>query len=356
MAGNRRPTIKTVAARAGVGRTTVSRVVNGSELVSAEARSRVLAAIKELNYVPNSVARGLVTSRTDAVALVIPESASRLGSEPFFAALIRGVSQALADSRTQLQLMLVRDQAEREQLTESVATRRVDGVLLVSVHSDDPLPAMLEEMGLPTVLAGRRDADEALSYVHADNTGGAIQAVRHLLGSGRKRVAAIAGPLDMDVGRSRLEGWRAAHEEAGVPARQDLVEVGDFSWESGSRAMRSLLERAPDLDAVFAASDLMAIGALEELRRQRRKVPDDVAVVGFEDSPHARWTNPPLTTVRQPVEELGSAMVRILSEITEPGAARQQLMLPTELVVRESSGGPSDDGADGDEGDVDRGR
>ncbi|MEU6308628.1 LacI family DNA-binding transcriptional regulator, partial [Streptomyces chartreusis] len=200
--------------------------------------------------------------------------------------------------------------------------------------------AMLEEMGLPTVLAGRRDADERLSYVHADNAGGATEAVRHLLGSGRKKVATIAGPLDMDVGRSRLEGWRTAHEEAGLPAPETLVEVGDFSWESGSQAMRSLLERAPDLDAVFAASDLMAIGALEELRRQKRQVPGDVAVVGFEDSPHARWTNPPLTTVRQPVEELGSTMVRILADITEPDAERQQLMLPTELVVRESSGGP----------------
>ncbi|EPD67054.1 LacI family DNA-binding transcriptional regulator [Streptomyces sp. HGB0020] len=336
MAGNRRPTIKTVAARAGVGRTTVSRVVNGSDLVSADARARVLAAIKELNYVPNTVARGLVTSRTNAVALVIPESASRLGSEPFFAALIRGVSEALADNRTQLQLMLVRDQAEREQLTESVAARRVDGVLLVSVHADDPLPAMLEEMGLPTVLAGRRDVGERLSYVHADNTGGAAQAVRHLLGSGRSKVATIAGPLDMDVGRSRLEGWRTAHHEAGVTASQVLVETGDFSWESGRRAMHSLLERAPDLDAVFAASDLMALGALDELRRQGREVPGDVAVIGFEDS-LARYAHPPLTTVRQPVEELGRTMVRILAAITQEGGARQQLMLPTELVVRESA-------------------
>ncbi|PBC61431.1 LacI family transcriptional regulator [Streptomyces sp. Tue6028] len=336
MAGNRRPTIKTVAARAGVGRTTVSRVVNGSELVSADARARVLAAIKELNYVPNTVARGLVTSRTDAVALVIPESASRLGSEPFFAALIRGVSEALADSRTQLQLMLVRDQAEREQLTESVAARRVDGVLLVSVHADDPLPGMLEDLGLPTVLAGRRDVGERLSYVHADNAGGAAEAVRHLLSSGRTKIATIAGPLDMDVGRSRLEGWRTAHREAGAPASEVLVETGDFSWESGRRAMYSLLERAPDLDAVFAASDLMALGALEELRRRQRQVPGDVAVVGFEDS-LARYAHPPLTTVRQPVEELGRTMVRILTEITRHGAPRQQVTLPTELVVRESA-------------------
>ncbi|GAQ67748.1 LacI family DNA-binding transcriptional regulator [Streptomyces scabiei] len=337
MSGNRRPTIKTVAARAGVGRTTVSRVVNGSELVSADARARVLAAIKELNYVPNSVARGLVTNRTDAVALVIPESESRLGSEPFFAALIRGVSGALADSRTQLQLMLVRDQAERDQLTESVATRRVDGVLLVSVHSTDRLPGMLEEMGLPTVLAGRRDAGEQLSYVNADNAGGAAAAVRHLLERGRRRVATITGPLDMDVSRNRLAGWHTAHRDVNLSASELLVEEGDFTEESGVRAMRSLLERAPDLDAVFAASDLMAVGALTELKRQKRRVPRDVAVAGFEDSVLARHTNPPLTTVRQPVEELGRTMARILTDITQHGAPRRQVTLPTELVVREST-------------------
>lgn len=337
MTGNRRPTIKTVAARAGVGRTTVSRVVNGSDLVSADARARVLAAIKELNYVPNSVARGLVTNRTNSVALVIPESESRLGSEPFFAALIRGVSGALAESGTQLQLMLVRDQAERDQLTESVATRRVDGVLLVSVHAEDRLPGILEEMGLPTVLAGRRDAGEQLSYVNSDNAGGAAEAVRHLLGRGRRRIATITGPQDMDVGRARLSGWHAAHKEAGVPADGALIEPGDFSEDSGGHAMRLLLERTPDLDAVFAASDLMAVGALAELRRQKRRVPDDVAVVGFENSVLARHTNPPLTTVRQPVEELGRTMARILTDITLNDGPRRQITLPTELVVRESS-------------------
>ncbi|MER6678328.1 LacI family DNA-binding transcriptional regulator [Streptomyces sp. NPDC000983] len=338
MTGNRRPTIKTVAARAGVGRTTVSRVINGSELVSADARARVLAAIKELDYVPNSVARGLVTNRTNAVALVIPESESRLGSEPYFAALIRGVSGALSETRTQLQLMLVRDQSERDQLAASVATRRVDGVLLVSVHAHDQLPGMLEEMGLPTVLAGRRDENEPLSYVTADNAGGAAEAVRHLLDRGRRRIATITGALDMDVGRSRLEGWRAAHEEAGIEADELLVEVGDFTEEGGRRAMRSLLERAPDLDAVFAASDLMAVSALSELRRQGRQVPGDVAVVGFEDSVLARHTNPPLTTIRQPVEELGRMMAAILlDEISELASAERQLTLPTELVVRESS-------------------
>ncbi|MCL6669628.1 LacI family DNA-binding transcriptional regulator [Streptomyces sp. NPDC001102] len=344
MGERQRPTIKTVAARAGVGRTTVSRVINGSELVSDKAKAAVLAAIAELNYVPNSVARGLVTSKTNSVALVIPESESRLGSEPYFSAVIRGVSTVLAETRTQLQLMLVRDQGERDQLTASVAERRVDGVLLVSVHEHDPLPGMLEEMGLPTVLAGRRGRQEPLSHVHSDNEGGAAAAVRHLLDQGRTKVATITGPLDMDVARSRLQGWREALERAGLPAGPELVARGDFTEDGGRAAMRSLLEQLPDLDAVFAASDVMAVGALLELRRSGRRVPDDVAVVGFDDSILARHSNPPLTSVSQPVEKIGSTIARLLlEEIDDPRTPRRHVVLPTRLVVRESSGGPSAD-------------
>ncbi|GAB2810924.1 LacI family DNA-binding transcriptional regulator [Streptomyces daliensis] len=338
MGASRRPTIKTVAARAGVGRTTVSRVINGSTLVSDEARAAVLAAIAELNYVPDSVARGLVTRRTNSVALVIPESESRLGSEPYFSAVIRGVSTALMDTRTQLQLMLVRDQGEQDRLTESVAERRVDGVLLVSVHERDTLPGLLEDMGLPTVLAGRRSPDESLSHVHSDNLGGAAEAVRHLLARGRRTIATVTGPLDMDVGRGRFQGWREALAEAGRATDEHLVATGDFTEEGGQRAMRSLLERAPELDAVFVASDVMAAGAMAELRAQGRRIPDDVAVVGFDDSILARHTNPSLTSVRQPVEEIGSGIARILlEEIADPEASRQHIVLPTELVVRDSS-------------------
>ncbi|MFG3587351.1 LacI family DNA-binding transcriptional regulator [Streptomyces sp. NPDC047990] len=338
MEGRRRPTIKSVAARAGVGRTTVSRVINGSELVSEKARTAVLAAIAELNYVPNSVARGLVTSRTNSVALVIPESESRLGSEPYFSAVIRGVSTALAETRTQLQLILVRDQSERDQLTESVAERRVDGVLLVSVHEHDPLPGLLEDMGLPTVLAGRRSADESLSHVHSDNAGGAAAAVEHLLARGRRTIGTISGPLDMDVARSRLQGWREALGKAGHDAPDRLIASADFTEEGGETAMRSLLRQVPSLDAVFVASDVMAAGALAELRRQGRRVPDDVAVIGFDDSIIARHSTPPLTSVRQPVEEIGTAIARILlAEIDDPEEPRRHIVLPTELVVRDSS-------------------
>lgn len=338
MSTGRRPTIKTVAARAGVGRTTVSRVLNGSPLVSDHARAAVEAAIAELQFVPSSVARGLVTSRTNAIALVIPESESRLGAEPYFSAVIRGVSTGLAATRTQLQLVLVRDQSEMDQLTETVAARRVDGVLLVSIHRDDPLPDLLEEMGLPTVLAGRRSDTEPLSHAHSDNLGGATAAVRHLLERGRERIATIAGPRDMEVGRSRLQGWRDALAGAGRPAPEELVVLADFTEDGGQRAMGALLDRSPDLDAVFAASDVMAAGALMELRARGRRVPDDVAVVGFDDSLIARHTNPSLTSVRQPVEEIGSTIARLLlEEIADPDTPRRHVQLPTELVVRDSS-------------------
>ncbi|MTE17948.1 LacI family DNA-binding transcriptional regulator [Streptomyces sp. TRM43335] len=338
MGATRRPTIKTVAARAGVGRTTVSRVLNGSPLVSDEARAAVQAAITELGYVPNSVARSLVTSRTDSIALVIPESESRLGSEPYFSAVIRGVSTGLAGTQIQLLLTLVRDQREMDQLTRFLTARRVDGVLLVSVHRDDPLPGLLEELDLPTVLAGRRSADEPLNHVHSDNVGGASAAVRHLLERDRRGIATITGPLDMDVGGSRLRGWREALRAAGRTVDEDLVAPADFTEEGGRSAMRALLERRPDLDAVFAASDVMAAGALAELRRHGRRVPDDVAVVGFDDSIVARHTDPPLTSVRQPVEEIGRMITELLlEEIEKPGSARHHVVLPTSLVVRDST-------------------
>ncbi len=338
MGTSRRPTIKTVAARAGVGRATVSRVLNGSSRVSAKTRAAVLDAIAQLEYVPSSVARSLVTSRTNSVALVIPESERRLGAEPYFSDVIRGVSSGLAGTAMQLLLILVRNEQELARLNEFLTARRVDGVLLVSVHQDDPLPGLLEGLGLPTVLAGRRSVRESLSHAHSDNVGGAAGAVRHLLDGGRGTVATIAGPRDMDVGRSRLAGWHAGLSRCGRPVEEELVAFADFTHEGGRRAMRELLDRRPGLDAVFAASDVMAAGALAELRRQGRRVPDDVAVVGYDDSFVAQHTDPPLTSVRQPVEEIGRTIVELLlAEIAEPGGDRRHVVLPTSLVIRESA-------------------
>ncbi|WKE73425.1 LacI family DNA-binding transcriptional regulator [Streptomyces sp. WP-1] len=333
-----RPTLEMVAARAGVGRGTVSRVVNGSPHVSAQARAAVEAAIAELGYVPNRAARALAADRTDAVALVIPESETRLGAEPYFLDIVRGVSTELANTDMQLLLTLIRTPRERRRLGQHLAARRVDGVLLVSVHENDPLPSLLERLRVPTVLNGRRSEREWMSYVDADNVGGARSAAEHLIGLGRRTVATITGPLDMYVARCRLDGYTQAMNSAGLGGGTSLVAHGDFTEEGGRAAMRALLERHPGLDAVFAASDVMASGALHILRQSGRRVPEDVALIGFDDSAVARHADPPLTSVRQPTQEMGRTMARVLlEEIESRNGIRRHVVLSTDLVVRESA-------------------
>ncbi|MGK5629579.1 LacI family DNA-binding transcriptional regulator [Streptomyces sp. URMC 123] len=333
-----RPTLEEVAARAGVGRGTVSRVINGSPKVSPRTRAAVEEAVAALGYVPNRAARALAANRTDAVALVIPEPETRLFSEPYFSDIIRGVCSELADTDLQLLLTLVRDARERQRLGQYLSAHRVDGVLLVSVHADDPLPDLLERIEMPAVLAGRRDARESVAHVDSDNVGGARAAVAHLLGRGRRAVATITGPLDMYAAQCRLRGYREGLRDAGRPVDEALIAHADFTEEGGRRAMRRLLAARPALDAVFAASDVMAAGARRVLREHGRSVPGNVALVGFDDSPVARHTDPPLTSVRQPTEEMGRAMARLLLERIAGGRGeRAQLILPTELVVRQSS-------------------
>jgi DNA-binding LacI/PurR family transcriptional regulator len=337
-AGVRRPTLNAVAARAGVGRGTVSRVINGSPKVSARSRAAVEQAIADLGYVPNRAARSLVTRRTDSVALVVPEAETRLFSEPYFSGIIRGVSARLASAGMQLLLVLADDQKEYERLAAYLSAQRVDGVLMMAVHSDDTLPDRLEELSVPTVLAGRRSHREPLGHVRADNGGGARSAVQHLLARGRRSIGTITGPLDMDAAQARLDGYRDALEAAGLTVEEELIAHGDFTEEGGRAAMRELLRRRPGLDAVFAASDVMASGAVLELRASGRRVPDDVAVVGFDDSIVARHIDPPLTSVRQPLEEMGRTMAGLLlDEIAERGTGHREVVLPTQLVVRESA-------------------
>ncbi|MFI6469368.1 LacI family DNA-binding transcriptional regulator [Streptomyces sp. NPDC050516] len=333
--GAGRPTLEEVAARAGVGRGTVSRVINGSPRVSDETRAAVEAAVAELGYVPNRAARALAANRTDAIALVVPEPEARFFAEPYFSDIVRGVGAALADTEMQLLLTLVGGDRERRRLAQYLASHRVDGVLLVSVHADDPLPDLLEQLGIPVVISGRRREDEPLASVDCDNYEGARTAVAHLAARGRRSIATITGPLDVYGARRRLDGYRAALAAAGL---DELAAHGDFTEEGGRRAMTELLERAPHLDAVFAASDVMASGARQILREAGRRIPDDTALIGFDDSAIARHMDPPLTSVRQPTEEMGRAMAELLlAEITATEPARPSLMLPTELVVRASS-------------------
>jgi DNA-binding LacI/PurR family transcriptional regulator len=330
-----RPTLEAVAARAGVGRGTVSRVINGSPNVSAKAREAVELAIRELGYVPNRAARALVTRRTDTVALVVSESQLRVFDEPYFAGTIRGIGSALAETGLQLILAMARTPEEHARLELYLTGQHVDGVLLLSLHGADPLPGRLEAMGVPTVLGGLPVGLNPYSYVDMDNRAGARQAVKYLLGLGRRRVAAIAGSQDMGVGVDRLAGYRDALLSSGLP---EIVAYGDFSEQSGAAAMAELLERHPDLDAVFAASDPMALGAMRVLKAAGRAIPEDVAVIGFDDSKAAQSADPPLTTVHQPTEAMGRQMAQLLVARINGEELRQPVViLDTHLVRRQSA-------------------
>ncbi|MFL5674792.1 MAG: LacI family DNA-binding transcriptional regulator [Chloroflexota bacterium] len=333
-------TLEEVAHLAGVSRATVSRVVNGSPRVSPDVRVDVQAAIDRLGYVPNRAARSLVTRRSDSIAVVITEPTARLFSDPFFPRLLRGVSQELAARDRQLILLMPDTVADETRTADYLTAGHVDGTVLVSLHENDPLPARLNAAGIPFVLVGRPSKGTDASYVDVDNRQGGHSAVAHLIAGGRRVIATIAGPQDMTAGTDRLAGYRDALSEAGLPAERALVTTGDFSQESGAAAMTRLLKARPDIDGVFVASDLMAVGALSVLEAAGRRVPTDVAVVGFDDSPVATSTTPRLTSVRQPIEAMGREVARLLVDAVEASdPVPRRVILATELVRRASSAG-----------------
>ena len=333
-----RPTLEMVAALAGVSRGTASRVLSGASNVSPHAVEAVQAAAAELHYRPNLSARSLVTGRSGLIGLVVNETNDRLFSDPFFAGIARGAHAALAPAGVALVLSLAADEAERDRLLELAATR-LDGLLVVHGHGDQQLVETLASSGLPAVYAGRTETASRhdLWWVDSENESGAVEAVTHLIDRGRRRIATITGPDDMAASVDRLAGWRKALADAGIEVDEALVEPGRFSTESGAAAMARLLERVPDLDAVFAANDLMAAGAMRVLRDAGRTVPDDVAVVGYDDSETAKTSEPPMTTVAQDVERAGFIMAELLLEKVGGATEPRQVILPTHLVVRASS-------------------
>jgi DNA-binding LacI/PurR family transcriptional regulator len=336
MTTRERPTLEAVARRAGVSRATVSRVVNGSTSVAPAIREAVTRAVDELGYVPNQAARSLVTQRTESIALILPETANRVFSDDlFFPAIIRGVSAELEAADKQLVLMMAGSAASHGRVERYAVSGHVDGVMFASMHGADPLPGTLSRLGIPVICSGRPIGESAVPYVDVDHFGGVCRAVEHLVARGRRRIATIAGPQDMVAGIDRLAGYRSTLDEAGLPRREAF---GDFTRESGIQAMRALLGEDPSIDAVFAASDMMAHGALVALREAGRRVPADVAVIGFDDFDISRYSEPPLTTVRQPIADAGRTMARqLLGFINGAADLPTAVVLPTELVVRESA-------------------
>lgn len=333
-----RPTLADVAHTAGVSLATASRVLSGFRHVRPETRRQVEAAVLSLGYVRQRAARASGAGHTGSVAVAVCEDGARLFGDPYFSRILRGISQALAAADRHVVLLMT----EPVRNGGSPAIRHlcgdyVDGAVIVSMHARHA--DVLERIEVPTVVAARPPCPdpERYSYVDVNNHGGARRAVRHLIDAGRTRIATVAGPKDMTAGVDRLAGYRDALTDFG---RYDpgLVVHGDFGLVSGEHAALRLLDRRPDLDAIFVASDLMAVGALRALRRAGRRVPEDVAVIGFDDAPVARTTEPPLTTVRQSVEELGARAARELLGLIE-GTVMQpgRIVLDTELVLRKSS-------------------
>lgn len=336
--GRRRPpTIHDVAREAGVSRGTVSRVLNGGHYVSPAAQEAVNAAIKKTGYVVNRHARSLITGRSDSVGFLLTEPQERFFEDPNFNVLLRACTQALAAHDIPLLLMLAGTEDERRRITRYITAGHVDGVLLVSSHSADPVAKELHEAGVPLVQCGKPMVPGSkVSYVAADDRDGARDMVRHLLSLGRRRIGVVTGPLDSPGGVDRLAGYKEVLADAGIEIDERLVTSGDYSRASGEAGAERLLAQAPDMDAVFVASDLMAQGVLAALERAGRRVPEDVSVGGFDDSAAALSARPQLTTIRQPYDRISAEMVRVLlAQIGGEDSAA--VILPTELVKRDST-------------------
>lgn len=333
-----RPTLKAVAAVANVSKTTVSRVINGDAKVSTRARKAVEDAISQLGFVPNYAARSLATRRSGSYALVAPTWRLRALNDLFFVSIAAVAVEEFAVADAQLVLVPLQAKADQLRLVRYARGGHVDGIIVLSERASDPLPETLHSGGVPVVLGGRPLSPvPGLPYVDVDNIAGARSAVDYLVGCGRRAIATIAGPQDMCAGIDRLIGYRQAMEAAGLPHSRFIAYAEEFDEAGAERAMTELLDRVPELDAVYAACDTMAVAALRVLRRSGRRVPDDVAVVGNDDVGVAARADPPLTTVCQPVDEMAKTLVRIVLARTRGEPVPDRTVLPTTLVVRASA-------------------
>lgn len=334
------PTLETVAEIAGVSRSTVSRVVNGHPSVRPEVRERVWQVIQDTGYQPHAAARSLVTRRTHIIGVVIPEAVTTLFTEPFFSLLLSGVTETCNLRSYQLMLSLFHGGVRQEELYRRVIRGgHLDGVLVASTRIDDPVVPRLVDDRVPFVMIGAHP-DQRVTYVDVDNVAGARMAVEHLIRLGHTRIATITGPLNMPAGRFRLDGYRQALAAHRIQVQENLIVEGNFAADSGMAAVHRLLPVSPT--AIFAASDSMALGALQALLQAGLHVPGDVALVGFDDVPMAAGVEPPLTTVRQPIGKMGSMATEILLDLLDgPDSAAppaHKVILPTQLIVRGSCG------------------
>jgi LacI family transcriptional regulator len=336
-------TLEEIARLAGFSRSTVSRVINDDPNVSVETRERVWQVIKAHDFHPNPAARTLAGRRSQVIGLVIPQALTTIFADPYFPMLIQGSAAACDERGYFLMLSLVLRQSD-DTFRWMLRSRRIDGLIVAAALMEDKFVARLLEEHFPFVLIGRAPERAALITIDADNAHGAAVAARHLAQMGYVRIATISGPTDMIAAIDRREGFLCALRALGIETPAAYLETGDWSELSGKLAMQRLLRVSPPPEAVFVASDSMAVGALKAIRAAGLRVPEDVALVGFDDIPLAAAVEPPLTTVHQPIDQLGFLAASTLIDLLETAAfetggnGARHIVLPTELVVRASCG------------------
>lgn len=333
---SKRATVHDVAAAAGVSRGTVSRVLNGG-YVSPAARTAILAAIAEVGYVPNTAARNLVTQRSQAVGFIVLEPHELFLEDPNIGSIMLGANSVLSAAEYQMVSLVVDSDRDTERVARYLSGGFVDGAVIVSARVHDPIIRVVSDLKLPATFVGHPpDLAQDIPFVGVDNVGSAREITTRLAATGRRRIGMIAAALDRDSGADRLAGFQLALGDRFDPNLVARVALYDYSC--GADGMRTLLDRAPDIDGVFAASDAVAAGAMHVLRGAGRTIPDDVGVVGFDDSSWAQRTDPPLSTVHQPAKELGArAADLVLSQINGDHAGSSGVFLPTPVVWRESA-------------------
>ncbi len=330
-----RATLNEVATRAGVSRATAGRVLSGSQRVSPDRTRAVRIAADELGYITNRAARALVTGRTDAIAMVITENSDRVFADPFFAELVRGARQGTEEAEVQLLLVVLSSESDRTGFLRFALGGTLDAVILASLHGADPLPEQLRNAGVSVVVAGRPYAENVdLPRVDADNVAGGRLAARALLAAGATHPATINGPLDLPAARDRLRGWVLEMTAAGRLPGPAMT--ADFTQASGYRVTQQLLRRRRTVDGLFCANDQIAIGALRAIIESGRKCPEDIKIIGFDDSPPAAASHPSLTSVRQPIEDLGRELAHMAISLSRQEPTLTKRILPTSVTYRKS--------------------